>query len=367
MAELNLGDTLKTLNDKSDCIRVRKRKLWHCGDSIQLQELCSWQMSNASIWTSTPPLKRQWLKNGWDDILWKNHLDQENLPALHIRITHIQLCKGAAMASGLHGRTGRNNASITYTISWQYLGNLGTQSEEEYQNFNKTLNTSFSCKLETTLGSNCRPESVHRLKVHTQVPTGRKFYLIHTCPSPKNKATAQNTSSHQLRSQRIYLRAEDVGEATLTFYQALKYCFRRPFATFTNWSKHAAGERKHTQKIPSQSFPIPAHKLMTDRRISKKWFLTPEWQRISGLHQHSDKKKNNLNLIDLLFGAHLKPPGWQAPLLPVQRVTEGKATKIGHYHATLSQTKCVFLIPYRKCGLQYVGETNNSLGTCLIH
>lgn len=65
-------------------------------DSIQLQELCSWQMSNASIWTSTPPLKRQRLKNGWDDTLWKNHLDQENLPVLHI--THIQLYKGTAMA-----------------------------------------------------------------------------------------------------------------------------------------------------------------------------------------------------------------------------------------------------------------------------
>lgn len=136
--------------------------------------------------------------------------------------------------------------------------------------------------LKVYIGPNC----THRY------PQEANSTFIDTCPSPKNKASAQNPFSHQLRSQRIYPRAEDVGEATLTFYQALKCCFRRAFATFTNWSKHEKKKKKktHTQKIPSQSLPTPTHKLMTDRRISKKLFLTPQWQDFRSLSAFRQKK-----------------------------------------------------------------------------
>lgn len=130
----------------------------------------------------------------------------------------------------------------------------------------------------------------------------------------------------------------------------------------TNWSKQTTGEKK---KIVFFNYSIQANdrqknyqEIISDTRVTEDFWA---------LSAFRPKTKKTLNLKDLLVRAHLKPPGWQPPLLPVQRVTEGKATKMAHYHATLSQTKCVFLIPCRKCGIQYVGETNNSLGTCLIH
>lgn len=83
-------------------------------DSIQLQELGSWQMSNAFIWTSTPPLKQQQLKDG------SEKPPGPGKPSRTPHNTHIQLCKGTAMA-------------MDYMAKWEetkhpypriYLGNI---------------------------------------------------------------------------------------------------------------------------------------------------------------------------------------------------------------------------------------------------
>lgn len=100
-----------------------------------------------------------------------------------------------------------------------------------------------------------------------------------------------------------------------TCHRRKKTHTQNPLTVFSNSNTQTHDRQKNSQEI------------ISDTRVTEDFWFSSAFQ---------PKKKKTLNLKDLLFRAHLKPPGWQPLLLPVQRVTKGKATKIAHYHATLS-------------------------------
>lgn len=78
--------------------------------------------------------------------------------------------------------------------------------------------------------------------------------------------------------------------------------------------------------------------------------------------------RKNPNLKDLLVRAKLRKMTmhWGPQALPkVARSTVGGRTYLLQRGTNVSTGNCVYLIWCGRCQMQYVGETKNSLGTCL--
>lgn len=268
---------------------------------------------------------------------------------------------------------------------YRYLDDIWgiwTHSEEDFESFLTTLNTH---NKSITLKSNISHESVNFLD--TTTCKGPNFNQTHTLDikvffkETDTHALLHKTSFHPkhtyaglvksqlLRFHRICTQQSDFEEATRTLFTALRprgYCrsfLRKSYKDFLR-------KKSHSDRII-----LPFVTTYSSAAIRLIRMIKDNFQSVLGGKQALQNYrviaafKKNKNLQNILIKAQIRPlqtpnPKSQGQFFKHSMWVQNKYTqevfKTCH-HGSLNSKNCVYLITCKQCGIQYVGETGNSI------